>query len=236
PGLPLREALAHAEDRRQARAPQGAELEAHRRGRVAEAPAALRAPDDAVACAGAREPVRADPARAGPRGRVTHVLARGPDRGGPEGRAHRRQGGEDGGDDQLAGLLRGLRGEPAREVPRLGQALVELPVARDDEATAAHRRASTPGSLRPSRYSREAPPPVETWSQRAARPACWTAATLSPPPTTVKPGQLAIAWATARVPAAKAGFSKRPIGPFHSTVCASESALAKRASDSGPMS
>ena len=60
------------------------------------------------------------------------------------------------------------------------------------------RRQATPGSGSPARNSSEAPPPVETWSIRSARPICLTAATLSPPPTTVvavaaRPARSAIA-------------------------------------------
>src|SRR6267142_84072 len=43
--------------------------------------------------------------------------------------------------------------------------------------------ASTPGSLRPPRNSREAPPPVEMCEILPATPDWWTAATASPPPT-----------------------------------------------------
>ncbi len=38
--------------------------------------------------------------------------------------------------------------------------------------------------------SSDAPPPVLTWSTSSARPICRMAAALSPPPTTVKPGEL----------------------------------------------
>ena len=43
---------------------------------------------------------------------------------------------------------------------------------------------SMPGSSRPSRNSSEAPPPVEMWVIRSARPCSSIAATESPPPTT----------------------------------------------------
>ena len=46
-------------------------------------------------------------------------------------------------------------------------------------------RIATPGSALPSRYSRVAPPPVETCEKRPARPSESTAATVSPPPTSV---------------------------------------------------
>ena len=51
-------------------------------------------------------------------------------------------------------------------------------------------RASTPGSVLPSISSSEAPPPVETWVTRSSRPNCASAATESPPPTTVVPGHV----------------------------------------------
>src|SRR5690606_9927806 len=94
----------------------------------------------------------------------------------------------------------------ARELDRLGDREVQLPVARDErDAAAFHpRRASTPGSLRPSSSSSEAPPPVDTCPKRSASPARWTAATLSPPPTTLVPGEAATACATPRVPFANA--------------------------------
>ena len=44
------------------------------------------------------------------------------------------------------------------------------------------------------------------------------------------------ACATARVPPANASVSNTPIGPFQKTVLASDSAAAKAAADSGPMS
>ena len=49
--------------------------------------------------------------------------------------------------------------------------------------------------------SSDAPPPVDTWSMASARPRLVTAATESPPPTTVTPSHAAIARATASVPA-----------------------------------
>ena len=54
-----------------------------------------------------------------------------------------------------------------------------------------------PGSSLPSRYSREAPPPVEMWVILSPRPICCTAAALSPPPITVVATLSAIALATA---------------------------------------
>ena len=85
----------------------------------------------------------------------------------------------------------------------------------------------TPGSSRPSRNSSEAPPPVEMWVIRSARP-CWvTAATESPPPTTtVAPASARSASirATAFVPCANDGISKTPSGPFQKTVWTSDRA------------
>ncbi len=49
-------------------------------------------------------------------------------------------------------------------------------------------------------------------------PNCASAAAESPPPTTVKPGALATASATARVPTANGSSSNAPIGPFQKTV------------------
>src|SRR6266849_6252740 len=84
-------------------------------------------------------------------------------------------------------------------------------------------RASTPGSLRPPRNSREAPPPVEMCEILPATPDWWTAATESPPPT-MEVAPLVVAAATAlatsRVPFAKAGISKTPMGPFQTMVLA----------------
>ena len=80
---------------------------------------------------------------------------------------------------------------------------------------------STPGSSRPSRNSSDAPPPVEMWVIRSARPCCSTAATESPPPTTtVAPASARSARnrATALVPWANDGISKTPSGPFQKTV------------------
>ena len=58
--------------------------------------------------------------------------------------------------------------------------------------------ACTPGSSRPSTSSSVAPPPVERWLTRSARPKRASAAAESPPPTTVMPGASATASATAQ--------------------------------------
>src|SRR5207237_7384700 len=108
------------------------------------------------------------------------------------------------------------------ELPRFGDSPVHLPVA-DDEGRphqAASVRAATPGSVRPSRNSRKAPPAVEMYPILSPTPAALTAAIVSPPPMTVKAGAAATARATATVPAANGGFSKTPIGPFQTMVLA----------------
>ena len=77
----------------------------------------------------------------------------------------------------------------------------------------------------PSRNSREAPPPVETWLILSARWNLFTAATESPPPTTViapRPVAAATRFATAAVPFANASNSNTPTGPFHTTDFAVE--------------
>src|SRR3954452_7060550 len=134
--------------------------------------------------------------------------------------------------DALARRDRG--GELARARPRA----VHLPVA-GDEGRARHASASTPGSVRPSMSSSDAPPPVETWSTSSSSPNFAIAAPLSPPPTTVVPSVRATASATARVPAANGSSSKAPIGPFQNTVpapaIASAYALAVRGPTSRPI-
>ena len=77
---------------------------------------------------------------------------------------------------------------------------------------------------------------METWESSPATPACCTAATLSPPPTTVNAGLAAIARAIASVPAANAGRSNTPAGPFQNTVRADPMTVAMRPRDAGPMS
>ena len=79
-----------------------------------------------------------------------------------------------------------------------------------------------PGRTFPSRYSSEAPPPVLICDILSAKPSCFTAAALSPPPIMVVhlPYTSASACATAIVPLASVGFSKTPIGPFQTTALA----------------
>src|SRR5215216_4603810 len=97
-------------------------------------------------------------------------------------------------------------------------------------------RTAMPGNSLPSTYSSEAPPPVEIWLIRSSSPSLLTAATESPPPTTLVAPLSATALATPSVPLAKASISKTPIGPFQKMVLAPEIYLLKRSTVSGPMS
>ena len=74
-------------------------------------------------------------------------------------------------------------------------------------------RAATPGSILPERNSSEAPPPVEMCEKPVSSLNAFTAAAESPPPTTVKPLDEAMARAIASVPAAKEGSSNNPYDP-----------------------
>src|SRR5579859_3494923 len=131
--------------------------------------------------------------------------------------------------------------ELLRERERLEVAVVHLPVAGDERlALGVHglsSSAASPGRVRPSRYSRLAPPPVEMWlNALSGNSSCLTAAAESPPPTTVSPVTWLIASATAWVPAANAGNSNTPTGPFQKTVLASASLRANNSRVAGPMS
>src|SRR5579885_1291809 len=118
--------------------------------------------------------------------------------------------------DMLIGELRSLAG-----------AIVHLPIASDNciAYRYSHQRlsskAATPGRTRPSRNSREAPPPVETCVILSAAPAFSTVTAESPPPIIVI-APAAVRWARistiASVPRAKAGISATPIGPFQIIV------------------
>src|SRR3984893_15453915 len=97
--------------------------------------------------------------------------------------------------------------------------------------------ASTPGSFLPSRNSSEAPPPVEMWVILSATPAALTAATESPPPTiVVAPAFSARASAIWKVPLAKGGNSKTPMGPFQTMVRARATSSENVSIDCGPIS
>src|SRR5262249_35051134 len=99
---------------------------------------------------------------------------------------------------------------------------------------------SMPGSVLPSRYSSDAPPPVDMCENSPSWiPSARTAAAESPPPTTLNaPLRVAatIASATPLVPAANAGNSNTPIGPFQKTVSALDSSVVNRLIDPGPIS
>src|SRR4029079_10945426 len=86
--------------------------------------------------------------------------------------------------------------------------------------------AATPGSTLPSRYSSDAPPPVDTCDTLLATPAFFTADDESPPPMmVVAPAAVALASAsaTAIVPLAVASISNTPTGPFQTIVFAPRS-------------
>src|SRR5712691_5223124 len=131
---------------------------------------------------------------------------------------------------------------PAHEVERVVEVVrVHLPVGRDERHpwwAGAHAscRIAMPGSSLPSRYSSVAPPPVETWENLPAMPSASIAATVSPPPTSVKPPVAAIASPTAFVPSAKSLISATPTGPFQITVPAPRSFSRNSVTDLGPMS
>src|SRR4029079_8241936 len=82
--------------------------------------------------------------------------------------------------------------------------------------------AATPGSVRPSIHSRNAPPAVETKLNSPATPAWLSAATVSPPPATEtsEPSLVSAAavFASATVAASNGGVSNAPSGPFHTRV------------------
>src|SRR5262249_60616446 len=103
-------------------------------------------------------------------------------------------------------LIRGLDEQDARRA-RHGRS-----VSRHDS------RAAMPGSVFPSTNSREAPPPVDRWLIPSPTPACSTAATLSPPPTTESARRFAAtALPPPNAPWANGGFPKTPLGPFPTT-------------------
>ena len=93
--------------------------------------------------------------------------------------------------DPVVVLLRQREGELLHQGDGLEVVEVHLPVA-GDQRRAGHQRVSTfsrtamPGSSLPSRYSSDAPPPVEMWENPSSgRPSARTAAAESPPPTTL---------------------------------------------------
>ena len=100
----------------------------------------------------------------------------------------------------------------------------------------ASSRAAKPGRIFPSNISKEAPPPVEICVILSASPDWFTAAAESPPPTMVVAPLSATASAKPKVPLAKAGNSKTPIGPFQTTVPAPANFFLNSASVWGPIS
>src|SRR6266436_4966309 len=116
---------------------------------------------------------------------------------------------------QLPAITRRRMSEPPEE-ERLNTEHTESEETTERSGVHLLVRASTPGSLRPPRNSREAPPPVEIWEILLATPDWWTAATESPPPTIeIAPPFVAAATAlaTSSVPFANAGISNTPMGP-----------------------
>src|SRR6185295_15590565 len=234
-GTALVAALAQADHRRQAMARRGHGLAAHELVPLAVVPPAFAVAAEGPGAAGVGELQRRDVASEGAAllrvdvlashlHLAVHQLAR-DDRDEREGREDRHPDVDDGrcreAAPQVAAVFRGVLLEQ-----------VHLPVGghqRPPPRRAQHIFSSTatPGSVRPARNSREAPPPVETWPMRSSTPACLTAATVSPPPITENPGKAASAWATSRVPASKGGFSKTPSGPFQNSVRARPTAAAK---------
>jgi hypothetical protein len=103
-------------------------------------------------------------------------------------------------------------------------------------ALALRSNGCTPGSSRPANNSSIAVPPAETWFTRSSSPKRRTAATVSPPATTVAADVEAIASAIVRVPTANCGSSKRPIGPLQNTVPAAAMRSVYRAAVFAPMS
>src|SRR5579864_5168104 len=100
--------------------------------------------------------------------------------------------------------------------------------------------AATPGSVRPSIHSRNAPPAVETKVKSSATPAWLRAATVSPPPATdtSEPSfvNAAAILARATVAVSNGGTSKAPSGPFHTSVRQVLSTSARASMAAGPMS
>src|SRR5262249_41495722 len=227
----------------------GFELLVHVLVRLTEQLPALGVPDDDVRDVELRQHRRAH--LAGERALVLPVDVLGTeqdrDAARTEHRLHRAKRGERRAHHDLALLVITVL-EPVRELlddlDRVQMRVVHLPVAGHDRPplVARHqdlfpsRSARSPGRSPCSMNSRDAPPPVLTWSMRSASPKRRTAAALSPPPTTVNPGQPATASATARVPAANGATSNTPIGPFHSSNAAPPTSAANASAVSGPMS
>src|SRR5213594_760900 len=246
--LALRQRLADAHDRDEARREAGVQAAVHGLVGLAEVLPALGVPDDDVGAAALAQHGDRDLARVGALRLPVDVLTGEADVRPRERRPHCFEGREGRRDHDLAPAhMADALGERARQRDRLGARTVHLPVA-GDERRAGHRGASaqragavsssaaSPGSSRPSRNSSDAPPPVETWVTASARPARASAATESPPPTTVVPFERASARAIAMVPSPKASISKIPMGPFQRAVRAAAISRANASTVRGPMS
>src|SRR2546426_9377692 len=246
--LALRQRLADAHDGDEPRGEAGVQAAVHALVALAEVLPALGVPDDDVRAAGLAQHGDRDLAGVGAFGLPVDVLARETDVGAGDRGPGRLEGGEGRGEHDLAPAHAAhALGERACQRDRLAARAVHLPVA-GDERRAAHRgtsacsagapssSATSPGSRRPSRNSSDAPPPVETWLTAPCRPARASAATESPPPTTVVALESASARAIAIVPRLNAATSKMPMGPFQSTVRAAAISFANRSMVRGPMS
>src|SRR5262245_3193152 len=245
----LLERLPHAHDRRHLVFEDGLELLVHVLVRLTDQLPALGVPDDDVRDVELRQHRRAHLARERALVLPVDVLGTEQDRDAIrlEHRLHGAKRGERRAHHDLAFLVVTVL-EPVRELlddlDRVQMRVVHLPVAGHDRPplVARHqllfpsRSARSPGRSRCSMNSRDAPPPVLTWSMRSASPKRRTAAALSPPPTTVNPRHAATAFATARVPAANGATSNTPMGPFHSSIAAPPMSSAKAPAVSGPMS
>src|SRR4029079_1385492 len=100
--------------------------------------------------------------------------------------------------------------------------------------------AATPGSVRPSIHSKNAPPAVETKLKSPVAPAWFSAATVSPPPATEtsEPSLVSAAavFASATVASSNGGVSKAPSGPFQTNVRQVFNASASASTAAGPIS
>src|SRR6185295_18482538 len=114
---------------------------------------------------------------------------------------------------------------PARLVERGDEPIALLDFPHHVRLVHAHpccSNAATPGSVRPSIHSRNAPPAVETNENSSATPAWFKAATVSPPPATdtSEPSLVSAAavFASPTVAWSNGSVSNAPRGPFHTSV------------------
>src|SRR2546421_4822540 len=183
--LALREGLAHAQYRVQAGADRSRDFLGGLFVRLAEHVAALGVPDQRCASARLSREGTGDRARESAFRLPMNVLRAGAQIGAlPHGRRHRFDRDRRRKEPHLAIGLCGVRTQEGGE-ERTGfrGPDVHLPVGGEEQRSHASSKAATPGNSFPSRNSSEAPPPVETWVNLCSSPA--TAATESPPPTTV---------------------------------------------------